>query len=118
MATRKSNEKKTINDVVRETITEDILIEHYCGISKGAKFISKWYMQEIKNTIIVYWYYEDINGIMCESSRKNAAKLYYMAVSYMEMEDVTVNGSIDITDFDEKGTEKLFADFKELIIGE
>lgn len=27
--------KKTIKDVVRETITEDMLIKHYDGISRG-----------------------------------------------------------------------------------
>lgn len=108
--------KETIKNVVRETITEDMLIEHYDGISNEAKFISKWYMQEIKNTIIVYWYYEDVNGIMCDDSRSKASNLHYTAVIYGDMGDVTICDSIDITDFEEKGTEKMFADFKELII--
>lgn len=105
---------EAIKDVVRKTITEDMLIEHYDGISNGARFISKWYMKEIKNTIIVYWYYNDINGIMCMVSRNNAAKLRYRADIYGDMEDITVCDSIDITDFEDKGTEKLFAELNEL----
>lgn len=108
--------KETIKNVVRETITEDMLIEHYDGISNGAKFISKWYMQEIKNTIIIYWYYDDINGIMCEDSRKQASKLHYTAEFDVDIDEVTICDTIEITDFEEKGTEKMFADFKELII--
>lgn len=105
---------EAIKDVVRKTITEDMLIEHYDGISNGVRFISKWYMKEIKNTIIVYWCYDDINGIMCTDSRNNAAKLRYRADIYGDMEDITVCDSIDITDFEDKGTEKLFAELNEL----
>lgn len=107
--------KKTIKDVVREIITEDMLIEHYDGIANGLKFISNWYMPEIKNFIIVFWYYEDINGIMCDDSRRNASKLHYSAVIYEDMEEIDVCDRIDITDFEGKGTEKLFAEFKELV---
>lgn len=108
--------KEAIKDLVREAITEDMLIEHYDGVSKGAKFISKFHMPEIKSTVFVYWYYDDINGKMCDESRKQAAKLHYTAEIYGDVEDVTICGSIDITDFGEKRTEKLFADFKELIM--
>lgn len=110
--------KETIKDVVREAITEDMLIEHYYGISNGAKFISKFYMPEIKSTVFVYWYYDDINGKMCDESRKQATKLHYTAEFDVDIDEVTISDTIEITDFEEKGTEKMFADFKELIIGE
>lgn len=110
--------KEAIKDLVREAITEDMLIEHYDGVSKGAKFISKFHMPEIKSTVFVYWYYDDANGIMCDDSRSKATKLHYTAEIYGDVEDVTVCGIIDITDFGEKGTEKLFADFRgQIIIG-
>lgn len=108
--------KENIKDVVRASITEDMLIEHYYGISKRAKFISKWYMKEIKGIIFVYWYYDDINGKMCDESRKQAAKLHYTAEFDMDIDEITICDTIEITDFEEKGTEKMFADFKELII--
>ena len=110
--------KKNIKDVVRETITEYMLIEHYDGISNGAKFISKWYMKEIKSTVFVWWYYEDANGKMCDSSRKQATKLHYTAEFDVDIDTVHLRNTIEIanTDFEEKGTEKMFADFKELII--
>ena len=109
--------KENIKDLVRAAITEDMLIEHYYGISNGAKFISKWYMKEIKGTIFVYWYYDDINGKMCDESRKQAAKLHYTAEYEVEIGGpIYISDTIKITDFEEKGTEKIFADFKELII--
>ena len=108
--------KKNIKDVVRETITEDMLIEHYDGISNGAKFISEWYMPEIKNTVFVWWYYEDANGVMCDSSRKQATKLHYTAEFDVDIDTVSFRDTIEITDFEEKGTEKMFVDFKEQVI--
>ena len=110
--------KENIKDVVRASITEDMLIEHYDGISNGAKFISKWYMKEIKSTIFVWWYYEDINGVMCDSSRKQAKEIHYTAEFDVDIDTVHLRNTIEIadTDFEEKGTEKMFADFKELII--
>ena len=108
--------KEVVKDIVRETITEDMLIKHYDGISNGAKFISKWYMKEIKSTVFVWWYYEDANGKMCDSSRKQATKLYYTAEFDVDIDTVNFRDTIEITDFEEKGTEKMFADFKEQII--